>query len=192
MTISLVVTDASPLITLALADRLDVLLLPQWPIAVPDAVYNEAVDPRFVDGRRIGAWINDNAKLVRIESTRKGIQQTALRAVGMPARDFGELSAIEVCGRHLQQSRSEEAILLYEDADLRLLRAAINPRIKLLTTGSFLAALQANGRIQSATEIIDAAELAGRNMQNQRGESVDPNLAAALNERLDRLYGPRE
>jgi len=38
----LIVTDASPLFTLVLADSLDVLLCPGLPVSIPDAVYIEA------------------------------------------------------------------------------------------------------------------------------------------------------
>lgn len=191
MTQSLVVTDASPLITLAMADALDLLLLPDWPIAVPDAVYREVSDPRFADGRRILDWINNNRDAVRIEPTEKGLEQTALWSLNMKARDHGELAALEVCRVHLQRSKTAIAFLLYEDSDLDLLRATINPRIRLLTTRGFLAALEAKGRIQSAVEILDAAELHGRNVERLRSGAVDPDLAAALYDRLDKLYGPR-
>ena len=39
---SLIVTDTSPLFTLALAGSLDVLLRPGLPVRIPDAVYIEA------------------------------------------------------------------------------------------------------------------------------------------------------
>ena len=40
---SLIVTDTSPLITLALADSLDALLRPGLTVHIPDAVYTEAI-----------------------------------------------------------------------------------------------------------------------------------------------------
>ncbi len=43
----LIVTDTSPLITLALADALDVLLRPGLPVSIPDAVYVEATRVRL-------------------------------------------------------------------------------------------------------------------------------------------------
>ena len=40
---SLIITDTSPLITLALADSLDALLRPGLTVHIPDAVYTEAI-----------------------------------------------------------------------------------------------------------------------------------------------------
>jgi hypothetical protein len=46
----LIVTDTSPLITLALTDALEVLLRPRIPVSIPDAVYIErhAFEPQRV------------------------------------------------------------------------------------------------------------------------------------------------
>lgn len=191
MRFTLIVTDASPLITLAKAEALDILLFPGWPIAVPDAVYSEAADLRFADGSRVREWISANPSKVRIEPTAKGQQQAALWSLNQSARDFGELAAIEVATAHLRQSPDDRVVLLYEDADLDQLRASINARVALLTTGSFLASLQRRGLIQSADKILDDAERVGRNIERQRGLAADPDVTAALNERLDYLKPPR-
>jgi hypothetical protein len=54
----LIVTDTSPLITLALADALDVLLRPSIPVSIPDAVYIEATRIRTAAGAsRIVEWM---------------------------------------------------------------------------------------------------------------------------------------
>lgn len=191
MKFTLIITDASPLITLAKADALDVLLIPGWPIAVPDAVYAEAADVRFADGNRVGEWISANPYRVRIEPTEKGRQQAALWSLNQKARDFGELAALEVGTAHMRQSHDNRVVLLYEDGDLDQLRASINARVALLTTGSFLASLQRRGLIQSVDKILDDAERVGRNVERQRGLAADPDVTAALNERLDRLKPPR-
>ncbi len=57
----LIVTDTSPLITLALADALDLLLRPSIPVSIPDAVYIEATRVRTAAGAsRIVEWMNDH------------------------------------------------------------------------------------------------------------------------------------
>ena len=43
MKISLIVTDASPLITLAVADALDTLLMPEVKVIIPDMVNFEVI-----------------------------------------------------------------------------------------------------------------------------------------------------
>ena len=52
MKISLVVTEASPLITLAMADALDTLLLQKVPVIVPDMVEYEVVSCRVPFDRK--------------------------------------------------------------------------------------------------------------------------------------------
>ncbi len=42
MAVTLIVTDAPPLITLAVARSLDYLLYPALPVPIPDAVFHEA------------------------------------------------------------------------------------------------------------------------------------------------------
>jgi hypothetical protein len=46
---SLIVTDASPLITLAVANELDVLLLVGVPVEIPDAVFLARISHRLCE-----------------------------------------------------------------------------------------------------------------------------------------------
>ena len=66
---SLIVPDASPLITLAAADALDLLLKPGIPVTVPDGVHFETVRfPGKLGAAEIVDWLQLNAA-VRIEAT---------------------------------------------------------------------------------------------------------------------------
>ena len=57
----LIVTDTSPLFTLALADALDALLRPGISVSIPDAVYIDATRVRGAPGAgRIVDWINEH------------------------------------------------------------------------------------------------------------------------------------
>jgi hypothetical protein len=72
----LIVTDTSPLSTLALADALDTLLRPGIPVSIPDAVYVEATQVRRAAGAsRIVEWINKHLDRVRIVPTEVGVDQ---------------------------------------------------------------------------------------------------------------------
>ena len=68
---ALVVTDTSPLPTLALADSLDALPRAPLPVSIPDAVHVEAARVRGAPGSgRIVEWINAHLDVVRdIEGT---------------------------------------------------------------------------------------------------------------------------
>ena len=67
----LIVADTSPLITLALADAIELLLRPSIPVSIPDGVYIEATRIRTAAGAsRIVEWMNDRLDRVRIVPTR--------------------------------------------------------------------------------------------------------------------------
>ncbi len=68
---ALIVTDASPLITLAIADALDLLLLPTLPVVIPDMVrYEVARNLAKPGAQQITSWIRDNEPTrVRVATT---------------------------------------------------------------------------------------------------------------------------
>jgi hypothetical protein len=64
---SLIVTDTSPLFTLALAESLDVLLRPGLPVRIPDAVFFEATRVHGAPGaEQIVEWINAHLDMVGV------------------------------------------------------------------------------------------------------------------------------
>ncbi len=100
---SLIVTDTSPLFTLALADALDALVRPGLPVTIPDAVYFEATRVRGAPGvARIVDWINTNLDQVRIAPTDIGIDQQRRLEEGRSIRGLGEQAAIEALDRFLR------------------------------------------------------------------------------------------
>lgn len=162
----LIVCDASPLITLAKAGELDVLLRQHLPIIIPDAVYREATSPNYEDGHAIAAWIIANEHRVRVAVTDAGLQQDVLLRAGAKARQMGEIAAIEVINRFLTATPDDLAVLIYEDSDVRKL--PVIERTRTVTTGAFLVALERANLIQSADRILDQASHAGRNVDAQR------------------------
>jgi hypothetical protein len=178
---NLIVTDTSPLITLALAGSLDALLRPGLPLSIPDAVYVEATRVRAAAGAgEIVEWMNAHLDQVRIVPTEVGIDQQRRLEEGRPTRALGEQAALEVLDRFLIGNRVAEALLLFEDSDIAKRQAIIDERVSLITTGDFLRELEAAGLIQSADRILDQAAERGRNVERQRQPSED----AATRERL--------
>ncbi|MBF0159596.1 MAG: hypothetical protein HQL58_08715 [Magnetococcales bacterium] len=165
---SLIVTDTSPLITLVLADSLDVLLCPMLPVSIPDAVYTEATRVRGAPGAgQIVEWINDNLAQVRIVPTETGIDQQRRLEEGRSIRSLGELAALEVLDRFLDANQEAEALLLFEDADVAKRRAIVDERVGMISTGDFLRELEGAGLIESASGILEKAARAGRNINQQ-------------------------
>lgn len=64
----MVLPDAGPLITLAYADALDLLLKPGWPVRIVDMVLHEVTRNDTPTSAKIGAWVAERS--IPIESTR--------------------------------------------------------------------------------------------------------------------------
>ncbi len=161
---ALIVTDTSPLITLARADQLDLLLELDAPSEIPDVVFFEATREGFVDGERLVGWVNRRSKAVRIAPTSRAREWLILKEAGERAKGFGDLAAIEVVNSFSTEHPTEQIMLLYEDSDLR--RYQVAQAALLVTTGTLLLELERAGRIQSADRVLDEATLADATSSN--------------------------
>jgi len=181
---SLIVTDTSPLLTLALGDALDALLRPGLPVRIPDAVYVEATRVHGAPGAdRIVEWINAHLDEVRIVPTEIGVDQQRRIEEGRSIRGLGEQAAIEALDRFLSSEPASEALLLFEDTDIERRRAIVDERVALISTGDFLRELETAGRIQSADVILDRAAAQGRNVEREASRD------AAARDRLRHQLG---
>lgn len=162
MNISLIVTDASPLITLAAAGSLDVLLLPRQRVIVPDMVRHEIVRyPEKPGATEIMEWIRANGPdRVVVGSTTEYEEFLVLQQSNpnVRIRNRGELAAAEILSRELEH-KVEAAILLFEDSDVRktnfLIRLPDN--VLILSTSEFLFGLEKMKLIKNAKAILAKA-----------------------------------
>jgi hypothetical protein len=188
---ALIVTDTSPLLTLALADSLDALLRPGLAVSIPDAVYIEATRVHGAPGaEQIVEWINAHLDMVRIIPTDIGIDQQRRLEEGRSMRGLGEQAAIEALDRFLRSDAEAEALLLFEDSDVQKRRAIVEERVSLISTGDFLRELEAARLIQSADFILDQAAARGRNVARQRQAGSDVATREKLREQLQRREAP--
>jgi hypothetical protein len=162
--VRLIVTDAPPLITLAVGKSLDYLLYPALPVLIPDAVFHEATAAAGKLGaQEILDWYRAHMEAVRIEPTEIFQNEMMLREIAgrRPSRDLGERAALEVI-RSLPMAETERALLLSDDRDAERLAIVDPAKLVLLTTWDYLRQLEAAGRIQSADLVIEAVREAGR------------------------------
>ena len=182
---SLIVTDTSPLFTLALAALLDALLRPGLPVRIPDAVYVEATRVHGAPGaEQTVEWINLHLDQVAIVPTGIGIDQQRRLEEGRSIRGLGEQAAIEALDRFLHGHPDVEALLLFEDTDVEKRRAIVDERVSLISTGDFLRELQAAGLIQSADHVLDQAAAQGPNVERQRSAREDGTTRERLRQQL--------
>ncbi len=166
--LTLLVTDTSPLITLALGDSLDLLLRPGLLVSIPDAVFLEATRIRGAPGAdRIVDWIDAN-ETVRIAPTAIGIDFQRRLDDRRSTRGLGEQAAFETLNRFLAANPDGQALLLFEDNDVARRRSPTDEQVHIISTGNFLRALEAVGLLQSADHVLDLATIAGRNVERQR------------------------
>lgn len=159
MNISLIVTDSSPLITLAIADALDTLLLLGIKVIIPDLVKFEVVRHIETPGAiEILDWLDSHQnKEVWIGKTEE-YDEFKLILKNKPdarSRNRGERAAAEILFNELKQC-PDAAILLFEDSDIQkanfLIRLPDN--VITLSTSSFLDGLEKRQLIPSANDIL--------------------------------------
>jgi hypothetical protein len=171
LTVALVVFDTGPLITLAAAESLDYLKLPNVPVVIPDAVFYEAT-AKFdaLGAQTIQEWVLANLDVVRIAPT--SIFSGAQALLGnetIPAaqrravlKDMGERAALEVIGAEIDRAKpTQRALLVVEDNEAARV-ARLQPEIIPLSTTDFLKTLEEEGRINSADAVLDHAQDVGR------------------------------
>lgn len=188
--IRLVITDASPLITLAAAASLDYLLYSGLPVIIPDAVFHEATAAAGKLGaQEIIDWYRANSAAVRIEPTEVFQREMSLVAASGQrlSRDLGERAALEIVRyTNLLDGKDDRALLLSDDRDVERLVAIDPERIVLLTTWDYLRQLEDARRIQSADAVMSAVKQLGREPA-KRGvwDQHDPDVREAVIAILD-------
>ena len=191
--VRLIVTDAPPLITLAVAKSLDYLLYPALPVLIPDAVFHEATAAAGKLGaQEILDWYRSHTDAVRIEPTEVFQNEMTLREIAghKAARDLGERAALEVV-RNLPMAPSERALLLSDDRDAERLVIIDPEKLILLTTWDYLRQLEESQRIQSADAVIAAVREAGRNPPTRDLWSQhDPEVREAVKAIIARAREP--
>lgn len=169
----LIITDTSPLLTLAKGDGLDSLLAAGLDTRIPDAVFNEATKSKHPDAQVIGDWVIRNSDRLTIIPTQANVERERLLEAGRKAPDYGEKAVIEAATRILERNPGIRPILLVEEKQLPGL-APLQDRVEALQTGSFLKTLEMTGRISNAQEILERAAQTGRNVTRQVHELGKP------------------
>ena len=187
--LGLIVTDASPLITLAAGEALDCLTMPGVPIIIPDMVYFEVTQDLAKTGaEEIVKWARKHHGQIEIAPTTVFSEFQMLTAINPQTRSKGrgEQAALEVLNAAIAEDFELEAILFFEDTDIKKRRfvRGLPENVMALSTGDLLYELEAAGCIQSADHILDVAAAKSRNVHAQRKPQNDDEARILLREHL--------
>lgn len=182
MSTKLVIPDAGPLISLALADRLDLLdkFIPN--IIITDIVEYETVrkKPGAPGSNRLSDWMEKNeGNIIKVQTTAGEMLQAVLQASGTIEKKLlknaGELSILEFVATLRDTINQDDSVLvLYEDDRVRTMD--FGPDARKITTWGFLIALENMGVIESADFIVQDIAAAGRNIPMDPSETPPPKL----------------
>jgi hypothetical protein len=183
-TLTILITDTSSLITLAVAESLDYLALLNVPIFVPDAVYFEAtLDIEKMGASDIVAWVQQNPGIIQIVPTDTFVEEIHRREQGeRRRRDLGETAALEIANNAKLIGHLGQSFILTED-DAVLDGGFVNSNDKrnifVISTHDFLEVLEAEQLINSAEAVYAIAEDAGRLASKRKAQS-DAEKAAVV------------
>ena len=158
----ILLADARPLITLAYADALDVLLLPNWQVQMVDMVLHEVTRNPTPTSQKIAAWVAQQQLLVR--ETRIYQRYIASLNAGEKPRkaNLGELAIQEVMSEFALQARPVTGVFLFEDHKVARASFVLPEDCHKISTRAFLLFLEQKGLVESAAAIERRAIQVGR------------------------------
>lgn len=157
VSISIVVPDASPLITLGSVERLDVLSMFAVPIDIVDVVVEELQRPQNDRNGALRRWWDGRPNNIRIVETLVGEGLRSRRARGEvpPTGNLGEIAVDEYATRLAKTGNPQTIpLVLFEDPDVLELRIARLKSVHLLNTAALLIGLRELGLMPDGDEVL--------------------------------------
>ena len=161
--------DAGPLITLAYADALDLLLKPGWPIVLVDMVLHEVTRNQTPTSEKLAQWAASGQVSVRATRTFRHHQQS-LAADPAAARtaNLGELAIQETMNDFALDQPRQTGVFLFEDHKIARASFLLPDNCRKISTRAYLLFLEQQGWLESAADIERRAIQAGRSFSKLR------------------------
>lgn len=156
--IALIIPDASPVLTLARIDRLDLVMAFDVPIKIVDQVHYEITKPGNDTQGRVAAFLSRYGNHIEIVETVVGVGFKTLlgRDPDTPSSNLGEAAVSEYARRLAKTSGpSFVPLVLFEDPDILSLPIATLANVHLLNTTGWLEALHNDSIVPDARDVID-------------------------------------
>jgi hypothetical protein len=161
--------DAGPLITLAYADALDLLLRPGWPIVLVDMVLHEVTRSQTPTSEKLAQWVAASKVSVRTTRTFQHHQQTlAANPAAARTANLGELAIQETMNDFALDQPQKTGVFLFEDHKIARASFLLPDNCRKISTRAFLLFLEQKGWLASAAEIERRAIQAGRSFSRLR------------------------
>jgi hypothetical protein len=157
-----ILPDAGPLITLAYADALDLLLRPGWQVALVDMVLEEVTRNATPTSERIVTWMRDSK--LAVLPTRVFEHYKKLLVGGTPVKksSLGELAIQETMNEFALHDPPRTGVFLFEDHKIARASFLLPDCCRKVSTRAFLLFLEQSKLIPSSVEIERRAIAAGR------------------------------
>ncbi len=154
--------DAGPLITLAYADALDVLLKPGWTVMLVDMVLHEVTRNQTPTSGKIANWLAATQTTILPTRTFTHFKRASTRGPAARKNNLGEFAIQETMSDFALMTPPKRAVFLFEDHKIARASFLVPDTCQKVSTRAFLIFLEQKGLIQSAAEIERRAVQAGR------------------------------
>lgn len=158
----ILLADAGPLITLAYADALDVLLTPGWTVQLVDMVQFEVTRNQTPTSEKIADWIHRHNIQILKSVIFQRYQQALNEGKSPRKNNLGELATQEIMQHFVLQEPPQTGVFLFEDHKIARTSFVLPDNCRKISTRAFLGFLEQQGWIESATDIEQKAVQAGR------------------------------
>jgi len=164
-----VLPDAGPLITLAYADALDLLLKPEWPVQIVDMVLHEVTRNATPTSEKIGQWVERQSTPIVATRAYQHYRAAQVSGVTPPNKaNLGEIAIQEAMHELALTSPATTGVFLFEDHKIARASFLLPANCRKISTRAWLLFLEDKGWIASATEVERSAIAQGRNFSRLR------------------------
>ncbi len=165
----LLLPDAGPLITLAYAQSLDLLLKPGWSLRIVDMVLEEVTRNQTPTSHAIADWVKVNGVQVMPTRTLAHLKQMQASATTPPRKfNLGELAIQEAMNDLALIEPRPTAVFHFEDHKIARTSFMLPAQCRKVSTRAFLLFLEQKGWLASAAEVERMAILNGRDFSRLR------------------------
>lgn len=154
--------DAGPLITLAYAHALDLLLKPGWQVRIVDMVLHEVTRNATPSSDTIRRWVDSNPVTIVTTRTFQHLQAERNRSGEVRKNNLGELAAQEAMHEMALNEAGLVGVFLFEDHKIARASFLLPENCRKVSTRAYLQFLEEKGWIASAAEVERAAITRGR------------------------------